>query len=55
VDKLFNRSRYDAGRTIDAFSARLRTEVDLDQLARDLQAVAAETMQPTSLALWLRG
>lgn len=54
VDKLFNRSRYDAGRTIDAFSARLRTEVDLDQLARDLQGVAAETMQPTSLALWLR-
>lgn len=55
VDKLFNRSRYDAGRTMDAFSARLRTEVDLDQLARDLQAVAVETMQPTSLALWLRG
>ncbi|HVR78543.1 MAG TPA: hypothetical protein VMS99_09150 [Acidimicrobiia bacterium] len=55
VDKLFNRSRYDAGRTIDAFSARLRSEVDLDQLARDLQGVAAETMQPASLALWLRG
>jgi hypothetical protein len=55
VDKLFNRSRYDAGRTIDAFSARLRSEVDLDQLARDLQGVAAETTQPASLALWLRG
>ena len=55
VDKLFNRSKYDAGLTMDAFSARLRTEVDLDQLAGDLQAVAAETMQPTSLALWLRG
>jgi len=55
VVKLFNRSRYDAGRTIDAFSARLRSEVDLDQLARDLQGIAAETMQPTSVALWLRG
>lgn len=55
VDRLFNRSRYDADRTIDAFSARLRAEVDLDELARDLKGVATETMQPKSLALWLRG
>ena len=55
VDRRFNRSRYDLSRTIDAFSQRLRTEVDLDQLGRDLQVVAAESMHPKSMSLWLRG
>jgi len=54
VDRRFNRSHYDRARTIEAFSQRLRTEVDLDELARDLQAVATESMQPTSISLWLR-
>jgi hypothetical protein len=54
VDRRFNRSRYDLSRTIEAFSHRLRTEVDLDQLGRDLQDVAAESMHPKSVSLWLR-
>ena len=54
VDQRFNRSRYDAARVIDGFSRRLRTEVDLDQLGHDLLGVAAESMQPASMALWLR-
>ena len=54
VDQRFNRSRYDAARVIDRFSGRLRTEVDLDQLGHDLLGVAAESMQPASIALWLR-
>ena len=54
VDHRFNRSRYDLYRTIEAFTQRLRTEVDLDQLARDLQNVAADSMHPKSMSLWLR-
>lgn len=55
VDRRFNRSRYDLSHTIEEFSQRLRTEVDLDQLGRDLQVVAAESMHPKSMSLWLRG
>jgi hypothetical protein len=54
VDRRFNRSRYDFARTIEAFSERLRTEVDMDELARDLKSVAVDSMQPVSLSLWLR-
>ena len=54
VDRRFNRSRYDLSRTIEAFSQRLRTEVDLDELGRDLQLVAADSMHPKSMSLWLR-
>src|SRR6266542_4424903 len=51
VERRFNRRRYDAVRTIQAFSARLRQQVDLDTLTAELLAVVEQTMQPTRVSL----
>src|SRR5205085_3846420 len=54
IDRRFYRSKYDAVKTIAAFSSTLRQEVDLDLLREELLAVVQETMQPAHVSLWVR-
>ena len=54
VDRRFDRARYEADRAVQAFAARLRTQVDLDEVTAGLRDTVVDTVAPTRIAVWLR-
>jgi hypothetical protein len=54
VDRRFNRRRYGAAKAIEAFSGRLRKQIDLDSITAELLAVVNQTTEPTTASVWLR-
>jgi hypothetical protein len=54
MDRRFNRSRYDAQRTVEAFASQLRDEVDLDRVGGAVQTVVGQALAPASVGIWLR-